>query len=298
MSGIGILLILLALLLSNPVRIVSDWRNRALLRRFGRLVPRSIDEPDELFSDAAVGRDLYRLIKRIDPTFSDMESALRILGYGNAKEILAIQGAKVAAAFVGAILIVPLLDTWDVRYAWLASPFVFLVSLVGLTQLIKGEVRQRRRQLGRELAAAIDLVTIFLEGGQSLEQALRALSEMAGPALPTLAGVQRTLITDLDNGVSFDKALDRWAGSFGSESAEQLATLFKESLLHGTELVPQLRRFRSDLMDKRLLSARESIGRKSAELTMVMVVFFLPTILIFIGAPAFVGLFSGLRALR
>lgn len=62
--------------------------------------------------------------------------------------------------------------------------------------------------------------------------------------------------------------------------------LFIDSLVHGTELVPHLRQFSTDLVEQRIAGARASIGVKSSQLTVVMVLFFLPAILVFLTAPA------------
>jgi tight adherence protein C len=300
-SIIGILLILLALALSHPAHNLLPfgmWKRGALARRLGRLVPRSIDSRQELKKEDDANAVIFRILSVVDPSFSQMEKAVRGLGYTDPKITIAVECAKVAlgitlalaAGFVGA--------RWGIRIACAAGLFSFLVSLVSVTQIMSGILRRRSRRLARELIAGVDLLTIFLEGGQSLEQAFRALAEVAGSALPALAVVQRTLISDIENGVSFERGLDRWAASLGTESAGFLATLFKETLLHGTELVPQLRRFVVDLQEKRLLTAKERIGKKSAQLTMVMVAFFLPAILIFTGGPAFVGLISALGKMQ
>jgi len=301
MSVIGILLIMLALALGDWAQLRSllgRWRHRGLSRRFGRLVSRGADAARDERADGEGLLGAVRLLRRIDPTFPPTEDALRGLGFASLQLALAVEGAKMIVALALGVSAALLVGPRTPHLAWIAGFIVFFLGVMGLTLLIKRVVRNRRRQLGRELITGVDLLTIFLEGGQSLEQAFRALGDVAGPALPALAGIQRALIGDLESGVPFEKALDRWATGIGSEPAQVLSALFKETLLHGTELVPQLRRFSTDLLERRLIAARESIGRKSAQLTMVMVAFFLPAILLFIGGPAFVGLISGLKAMR
>jgi tight adherence protein C len=58
--------------------------------------------------------------------------------------------------------------------------------------------------------------------------------------------------------------------------------------------VPHLRQFSLELIEQRIANARASIGVKSSQLTVVMVVFFLPAILAFIAAPAVTGVLAAL----
>ena len=87
-------------------------------------------------------------------------------------------------------------------------------------------------------------------------------------------------------GAPYDTALEKWGQRIGLEESRELAAMFKQSLVHGTELSSSLRRFANDLSERRLMSARESVGKKSAQLTVVMVMFFLPALIILLGGPA------------
>jgi tight adherence protein C len=142
------------------------------------------------------------------------------------------------------------------------------------------------------------MLCIFLEGGQSLDQAFRSFSDTCSDALPHIAGAQRSLVADLNNGVPYEKAIQNWAENLHVEEAKPLVSLFVDSLVHGTELVPHLRSFSLDLVEQRIANARASIGVKSSQLTVVMVAFFLPAILAFIAAPAVTAIMHSLAAPR
>src|SRR6185503_17631548 len=147
----------------------------------------------------------------------------------------------------------------------------------------------RRARVRKELAFGIEMLCIFLEGGQSLDQAFRSFADVCGEALPHIAVIQRRLIAELNNGVPYEKAIEHWAESLSADEAKPLAALFVDSLVHGTELVPHLRQFSVELVEQRIATLRAGIGVKSSQLTVVMVVFFLPAILAFVTAPAISG---------
>ena len=62
--------------------------------------------------------------------------------------------------------------------------------------------------------------------------------------------------------------------------------LLKQNLFQGGELAQPLRRLATDISETRLSLAREQMGRKSVLLTLVMLAFFMPVLLIAIAAPA------------
>jgi tight adherence protein C len=144
----------------------------------------------------------------------------------------------------------------------------------------------------------VELLSISLEGGQTLDQALRGFIEICGPVLPNIASAQRTLVSDLNMGIAYERAIARWAENLGIDEAKPLAALFVDSLIHGTELVSHLKQISADLVEQRILTARASIGVRSAQLTAIMVVFFLPAILVFVAAPAGAALMGALVGTR
>jgi len=100
------------------------------------------------------------------------------------------------------------------------------------------------------LPLAWNCLCVFHEGGQSLDQAFRFFLDMCSQALPRIASVQRILVADINNGVSYEKAIQRWVDNISVEEVRPLSSLFIDSLTHGTELVPHLRQFANDLTSK------------------------------------------------
>jgi tight adherence protein C len=269
--------------------------NRSYTRMI-RLVPPATQHEDAAASEVRSLATLRRFLNVIDPTFGNIEPMLRSLGVTSSQWLMTIQGGRIAGALFAAFLSVQLASVL-VRYPfvrYVLPALVFVSFMVGVNKLIRSASLNRHRLIRRELTLGIEIFCIFLEGGQSLDQTFRSFCEICGQALPYLASIQRTLIADIDNGVAYEKAIERWADHLGIEEAKQLSVLFIDSLVHGTELVPHMRQFSADLVEQRILGARASIGVKSSQLTVVMVLFFLPAILAFLTAPAFTAVATAL----
>src|SRR5690606_36517169 len=106
-------------------------------------------------------------------------------------------------------------------------------------------------------------------------------------ALPILL---RRHIADLDAGMPYDAALDRLGQRLGIDEGQDLAATIKQALFQGGELGTTLRRFSVDLSEKRMAAVREQVGRKGPHLTLVMILFFMPVLLVVLAGPAVVNL--------
>ncbi len=268
--------------------------------RLERLVPARVALAGVLAGEVRYQRIVQRAFAMIDPSFPLMEMRLRSLGVGRLPWIIMFEIGKLGGAVLVATLVATLVSAvFSSSMVMIAAPpFAFILFIVFTNNSIKSAALKRRKRIRRELTLGIEMLCIFLESGQSLDQAFRSFSDVCGDALPHIAGIQRALISDLNNGVAYEKAIESWVSNLHVDEAKPLATLFVDSLVHGTELVPHLRQFSLELVEQRIANARASIGVKSSQLTVVMVVFFLPAILAFITAPGITGILTALETSR
>jgi tight adherence protein C len=153
---------------------------------------------------------------------------------------------------------------------------------------------RRRKRISRELPLFLDSVKLLIQTGASLELALRQITRIETAAIPELRRTLDDLLQDLDQGKSYELALERWAEKAAVPGATEFAGLALQSIKYGTELSPMLEQFISDLIEQRLAMARELAGKRSVSMTVVMVAFFLPPLMAIIGAPAVVDIVRNL----
>jgi tight adherence protein C len=127
---------------------------------------------------------------------------------------------------------------------------------------------------------------MVLDSGVSVDQALHHVSLQIGRVAPLCAQMLGRYIADTEDGMPYDKALDRLAQRLAISEGRDFAGLLKQNLFQGGELSQPLRRLATDISETRLAYAREQLGRKSVLLTLVMLAFFMPVLLIAIAAPA------------
>jgi tight adherence protein C len=169
--------------------------------------------------------------------------------------------------------------------AALAFFFGFFVYR-GASIFLKLRSETRQREIRRELPYVLDLLLMVLDSGVSIDQALQHVSQQIDRVAPLTAQMLAQYMADTEEGLPYDKALDRLAQRLAVSEGRDFAGLLKQNLFQGGELGQPLRRLAADISEARLASAREQLGRKSVLLTLVMLAFFMPVLLIAIAAPA------------
>ena len=221
---------------------------------------------------------------------------LRAAGHYDPSSILVFAGLRLGGALLMAAVVAAVL--WGTG-RWTGMAWLYPLATAGVTYLgakfvlrWRGSVRQRR--IAAELPFVLDVLLLMLESGVSLDQCFRSVAQTEAGGMPQVRQTVQLLVEDLQRGMAYDLALDRWRERLGVNGGRELVALFKQSLLHGTELGSGLREFVREFADKRVSTARESIGRKTTQMTIVMIVFLMPALFIILCAPALVSLVRSL----
>lgn len=182
----------------------------------------------------------------------------------------------------------------------LAKPYV-LVLLPALTYLgakraLVVAAGTRQRAILAEFPFLLDLMLMMLESGISIDQCFRSIARDEATTAPRLNPSIRLLVEDLDRGMSYEAALDRWSQRVAIPSSKDLAALFQQALFQGIELSPALRQFVREFTERRVAAAREAMGRITVKLVGIMVLFFMPALFVVMAGPPLTILFDTMRA--
>jgi tight adherence protein C len=239
-------------------------RGRALLEGFGRKVA-GADSVREL-------QDLLLQAGFLSSGAAFLFAGLRLIA------ALAVAGAALLPGWLQGGQI----GSGDATMAFFLGFFVYRAFSIFLK--LRSEMRQR--EIRRELPYILDLLLMVLDSGVSIDQALQHVSLQVGRVAPLCGQILVRYIADTEDGMPYDKALDRLAQRLAIGEGRDFASLLKQNLFQGGELAQPLRRLAGDINETRLALARERMGRKSVLLTLAMLAFFMPVLLIAIAAPA------------
>lgn len=243
---------------------------------------------------------LERLGRRLEGTKVNREQKDLVLkaGFFQSSALYVFVALRHLAAAIAAIAMLTLLYEkngglvlFDFVVAIIFGYFFYRYTLIAL----KLYVDRRAATIRRELPPVLDIMLMALDAGVSIDQCMRYVANVTEGTAPVTGKVLRRHIADIDAGMPYEAALERLGQRLGIEEGQDLAETIKQALFHGGELGTTLRRFSVDLTEKRMAAVREQVGRKSPHLTLVMIVFFMPVLLVVLAGPAVVNLTGALQ---
>jgi tight adherence protein C len=238
---------------------------------------------------AARGRDREEIVEKLQQAgFQGNDAIERFLWLRlAATAAAAVLGMAFAHWMWGSVFAKPLMLPMAPALTYLASK-----------RALKFAATARIRAITAEFPFLLDLMLMMLEAGISLDQCFRSIARDEARAVPQLNRSLRGLVEDLDRGMSYEAALDRWTQRIAVPGIKDLASLFQQGLFQGIELAPTLRHFVREFTDRRIATAREAMGRIAVQLVVVMMLCFMPAIFIVVGGPPVAGLMDTFKGMN
>ena len=148
---------------------------------------------------------------------------------------------------------------------------------------LSGAARTRTRRLEKALADMVDSMVLALDAGMDLEATIRRVGpKQKGPLGEAFADV----LAELNAGFSLTQALQRLEARTTSSELGDLLTLVQQSRRLGVGLSSGLRTRASEMRSRRRLKAQETAQQAPLKMTIPLVIFFLPALMIVFLGPA------------
>ncbi|MDD1012910.1 type II secretion system F family protein [Pseudomonas rubra] len=144
---------------------------------------------------------------------------------------------------------------------------------------------RRQQQVAREVSTFIPLLRILFESGLAVEQALRVLSQESRKLLPVLSEELRAILVRVDSGLALAPELEKTAQRLGVDEFSDACVILQQLLTQGGGAMKSLLALKQLLDDRRLTHLQERISKMSGKMSMVMMVFLFPALLIVLAGP-------------
>ena len=218
------------------------------------------------------------------------------------------RGSEAVALFTGLRVAAPLVTTAVVLLFWivvsgrgvdfglaLVGYAAFTVSYLLPKTLLRMRAEARSRRLRDDVSVFTHLLRVLYECGLSTEQALQVFAQEQRGVLPDISVEIGEVIRMVAAGSDVADATRTVAEEVRVEELTDLFAMIRQIDRYGGQVQEPLMRFARLLEDRERTRLQEAIGRLSAKLTMVMVVFLLPALLTFVGGPGFIAVIRALR---
>jgi len=151
-------------------------------------------------------------------------------------------------------------------------------------------VKRRKREIFETIPDALDLLTVCVEAGLSLERALVKVAAEIHIKSVTLAQELQLVLMEMRAGFSKEKALRNFALRIGLDDVDSLVAMLIQSERFGTSIGDALRVYSENLRNKRRLIAEEAAAKISLKLLFPLIFCIFPTLLMVLLGPAMIQL--------
>lgn len=147
-------------------------------------------------------------------------------------------------------------------------------------------VQHRKRDIFETIPDALDLLTVCVEAGLSLERGLVKVAAEINIKSVTLAQELQLVLMEVRAGFSKDKALRNFALRIGLDDIDSLVAMLIQSERFGTSIGDALRVYSDTLRNKRRVLAEEAAAKIGLKLLFPLIFCIFPTLLMVLLGPA------------
>ncbi|WP_178084196.1 type II secretion system F family protein [Pseudomonas sp. DG56-2] len=175
--------------------------------------------------------------------------------------------------------------------AWLVVPMCALgIGYLLPKRVLAVAAARRQQQIISEVSTFIPLLRILFESGLAVEQGLRVLSKESRQLLPALSEELRGILLRVDSGLALAPELEKTAQLLAVDEFTDTCVILQQLLAQGGGAMKSLLALKQLLDDRRLTRMQERVSKMSAKMSMVMMVFLFPALLIVLAGPGFTAL--------
>jgi tight adherence protein C len=147
-------------------------------------------------------------------------------------------------------------------------------------------VQRRKREIFETIPDALDLLTVCVEAGLSLERALVKVAGEIHIKSVTLAQELQLVLMEMRAGFSKERALRNFALRVGVDDIDALVAMLIQSERFGTSIGDALRVYSDNLRNKRRVIAEEAAAKIGLKLLFPLIFCIFPTLLVVLLGPA------------
>ena len=173
---------------------------------------------------------------------------------------------------------------------WIAPAVALGIGYLLPKRVLAAAAKYRQQRIAREIATFIPLLRILFESGMAVEQSLRVLGNDAQRLLPSLTHELRLILARVDSGLELGEEQGKTARLLEVDEFTDTCIILQQLIQQGGGAMKSLLALKQLLDDRRLTRLQEYISKMSAKMSVVMMVFLFPALLIVLGGPAFIGI--------
>lgn len=232
-----------------------------------------------------------RLSKLATPTEDEKQNLLRQkmihAGYRRRNAAEVFNGVRVVLVFLLPLAAIPL-QGFGLSIYWLLAIAVALAGIGYLLPMmvVNSRIESRHKKLLAPFPDALDLLVTSVEAGLALDMAFRRVADEIRSAAPELALEFQLVNHEVSAGIPRMEAFRHLADRTGLDEIKSLVNMMIQAERFGTSIATALRIHGDLVRQKRMAKAEEEAAKVSPKLTIIMILFLMPALVIVLLGPA------------
>jgi tight adherence protein C len=264
------------------------WRARKVARRLDGKPPRSHRFSHWLLQtlgNSRLGQQSLKLDR-------ETQTLLNRLGWRSVRQrsLFAALQVGVPLLALAVTLLIQELFYPAVQNHWLAPACAVGIGYLLPKRLLVAAMHRRQKQLVIETSTFIALLRVLFESGMAVEQSLRVLSQEGKQLLPALTHELRLVLARVDSGLELGEELNKASHLLEVEEFTDTCVILQQLIQQGGGAMKSLLSLKLLLDDRRQTRLQEYISKMSAKMSVVMMLFLFPALLIVLAGPGFTAL--------
>lgn len=177
----------------------------------------------------------------------------------------------------------------------LVAMIAVILGLLLPRWLLRSAARNRQIRIRGEVPLLTNLLVLLLEAGLSTRQALHSLVRDGAGVLPELGDEFRLALRQIDAGGDLNDVLASMSRVLDVPELSGVLSVLRQVERYGGEVREPLLSALAVMEERRGLELRERVNLLAGRMTVVMVLFFFPALMLCVAGPAFSSIFRALK---
>lgn len=175
--------------------------------------------------------------------------------------------------------------------------FGFGLVFIGIRRILRWKAKSRQAAIRREVATWLHLLRMLFDAGLSMEHILHVTEDQGRELIPNIAHELRQVLVRIRAGQERGEALAEMAAPLEVAELNDTVAMMKQVTRYGGNISESLANYAALLEQRQVSELREYVSKLSAKMSIVMMLFLFPALIIFLAGPGFMGLVNALKDL-
>ena len=216
-------------------------------------------------------------------TIEEVKKKINLLGVSTKLTTFNFLNLRLIGTIIIFILVLYFSD-----FGYILAPLTSLLYYIGITHiLIDEKIKIRRKKLESEALTFFEILTLSLETGRNLMDALEiTIASTSGE----LVNEFKEVLKSVKYGKSLTESLEDMHDNIPSDTINNIILSLTQANLYGSSIIKSLYNQLDYLREKRKLEVKAEISKIPIKISIISVFFFVPLVLIIILGPVLLAL--------